>query len=244
VASATESDARGIIDFQERPGPRGSVTPEQHIEILDRLLDGVAIVRQSDHALVYANPALAAVLAVETDELEHAVDELVRSGRANAIELAHPDFGLIRMIFVPRDQARAAERAWRRDLRREMARARRRGWPLTVGAIGLDAGGSTQAAAAAWLKALRAEDSITPYDDGAYLMVLPDCPAEAALGIAERLRQATPPPATTSIGFTIAIVDEPIDSVIRRALRALAEARAAGTNQVVVAPSQAAAGQS
>jgi hypothetical protein len=218
--------------------------PEQHAQILDRLLDGVAIVRQSDRSLVYANPALASLLGVGPGALEAAVDELVRSGRANAVELAHPDFGIVRLIIVARDAARAAERAWRRDLRREMARAHRRGWPLTVGAIALEAGGSAQAAAAAWIEVLRAEDSITPYDEGVYLMVLPDCPAEAASSIAERLRGATPAPATPSIGFTTAIADERIDTIVKRALRALDEARATAVDHVVIAATQAKAEQS
>jgi hypothetical protein len=200
-------------------------------------------VRQSDGGLVYANAALSALLGVGPGEIEGAVGELIRSGRINAVELAHPDIGMIRLIVVPRDVARAAERAWRRDLRRELARARRRGWPLTVGAIALDAGGSTQAAASAWLGVLRAEDSLTPYEEGVYLMVLPDCPTEFAPALAARLAQATPAPASASIGFTAASADERVDAVVKRALRALADARAAGSGQIVLAPAPTTAGQ-
>jgi hypothetical protein len=199
-------------------------------------------VRQSDSGLVYANAALAALLGVGADELEGAVGELIRSGRINAVELAHPDIGMIRLIVVPRDAARAGERAWRRDLRRELSRARRRGWPLTVGAIALDAGGSTQAAATAWLGVLRDEDSLTPYEEGVYVIVLPDCPAEFAPAVAARLAQATPAPGTASIGFTSASTDELLDAVVKRALRALADARAAGSSQVVLAPAPTTAG--
>jgi hypothetical protein len=193
---------------------------------------------------VYTNPALADLLGVDNNELEAAVAELVRSGRTNAVELAHPDLGLIRLIVVPRDVARAAERQWRRDLRRELARARRRGWPLTVGAIALDAGGGTYAAASAWGRVLRAEDSLTQYEEGIYLIALPDCAADVAPAVAARLAQATPAPGTASVGFTTAGPDERVDAVVKRALRALADARAAGSSQIVLAPAPAAAGQS
>jgi hypothetical protein len=195
--------------------------------------------RQSDGAIVYANDAIAELLAAEPGGLQEAVAELVRSGRTNAVELAHPDFGLVRLIVIPRDAVRAAERVWRRDLRRELARAKRRGWPLTLAAIALDAGGGTQAAAAAWDKVLRAEDSLTPYEEGVYLVILPDCPVDAAHGVAERLRDATPPPATVSLGFTSVSGDERLEAVVKRALRALEDARAAGSNQVVVMPATA-----
>lgn|GEM_PF-5399264 len=213
-----------------------STQPAKDVAILDRLLDGIAIVRHSDGGLVYANAALAALLGGGAGELEGAVGELIRSGGINAVELAHPDIGMIRLVVVPRDAARSAERAWRRELRRELARARRRGWPLTVGAIALDAGGSTQTSASAWLQMLRAEDSLAPYEEGVYLVVLPDCPAEFAPTVAARLAQATPAPGTASIGFTAAAADERVDAVVERALRALADARAAGRSQVVLAP--------
>jgi hypothetical protein len=231
-----------IIYERERLIQGASTQSENDVAILDRLLDGIAIVRQSDGALVYANSALSTLLGVGTGELEGAVRELARSGRTNAVELAHPDLGLIRLIVVPRDAARAAEQAWRRDLRRELARARRRSWPLTVGAIALDAGGGTHAAATAWLKVLRAEDSLAHYEEGVYLIVLPDCPADSAPGVAARLAEATPAPATASIGFTTSTADEFLDAVVKRALAALVEARAAGRSQVVLAPSPTEAG--
>ncbi|HEX4563394.1 MAG TPA: hypothetical protein VH115_02970 [Solirubrobacteraceae bacterium] len=175
------------------------------------------------------------------DEVEEAVAELVPSGRVNAVELAHPEFGAIRLIVVPRDSTRAAERVWHHDLRRELARARRRGWPLTVGAIAIDAGASTRGAAAAWANVLREEDSLAAHEDGAYLAILPDCSAEAAAAVAERIRAATPAPATVSIGFTAWVAGEDLESVVTRALGALAEARHAGSNQVVIAPAHASA---
>ena len=199
--------------------------------------------RHSDGALLYANPALIRLLGSEPYELEGAVAEVVRGGRTNVVELAHPELGMIRLVVVPRDSARAVERGWHGDLRRELARARRRGWPLTVGAIALDAGGSTQAAAVAWTAALRAEDGISAYEEGIYLIVLPDCPVDAASSVAARIREATPAPATVSIGFTACAPGDRIDAVVKRVLRALADARAAGSSQTVVAPSPTAASQ-
>jgi len=218
------------------PG-KGAAQDAPRVDVLDRALDGVAIVRQSDGTIVYANAALKALLGASPDELHAGVTELVQSGRTNAVELAHPDLGAIRLIVVPRDTRRSAERAWRRDLRRELARARRRSWPLSVAAVALDAGGGTQLAAAAWGTVLRGEDSLAPYEAGVYLIVLPDCPLEAADGVvAARIRQATPAPATASIGLAAWAVDEQLESLASRALEALARAQSAGGNQVAFAP--------
>jgi hypothetical protein len=207
------------------------------VDVLDRALDGVAIVRQSDGAIVYANVALKALLGATPEDLGAGVDGLVQSGRTSAVELAHPDLGAIRVIVVPRDASRSVERSWRRDLRRELARARRRSWPLTVAAVALDAGGGTQLAAAAWGTVLREEDSLAPYEAGVYLVVLPDCPLEAADSVvAPRIRKATPAPATASIGLAAWAVDEQLESLASRALEALASARSAGGDQVAFAP--------
>jgi len=231
--------SRSAWDHQlvERSGSsEGAIAgSERHLELLDRVLDGIAIVRQSDGALVYANPALKTLLGAGSEDLEEAIGEVVRGGRAHAVQLAHPDLGAIRMIVIPRDARRAAERPWHRDLRRELARAHRRGWPLMVGAIALDAGGSTQAAASAWANALREEDSVTPHEAGVYLLVLPDCPAEAGQGVAARIRRATPAPAAVSIGIAVWIDGEQLESLVARALEALADARAAGGGQLVMA---------
>jgi len=216
----------------------GAARSGQRLELLDRALDGIAIVQQSDGTLVYANPALKSLLGSGAEELEGALGEAVRSGRTDAIELAHPDFGALRLIIVPRGARRAAERPWHRDLRRELARARRRRWPLTVGAIALDAGGSTQTAAAAWASVLRDEDSVTPHEAGVYLLVLPDCPAEAAQTVAGRIRRATPAPATVSIGLAEWIAGEELESLVSRALGALADARVAGSDEAIIAPAR------
>jgi hypothetical protein len=222
-----------------RPGSpeTGAAEDAPRVDLLDRTLDAVAIVRQSDGTIVYANLALKALLGASPDELNAGVAELVQSGRTNTVELAHPDLGAIRLIVVPRDTRRSAERSWRRDLRRELARARRRGWPLSVAAVALDAGGGTQLAAAAWGTVLRGEDSLAPYEGGVYLIVLPDCPLEAADSVvAARIREVTPAPATASIGLAAWVVDEQLQALAGRALEALAGARSAGGNQVAFAP--------
>jgi hypothetical protein len=194
-------------------------------------------VRESDGTIVYANVALEALLGASPDELNAGVTELVQSGRTSAVELAHPDLGAIRLIVVPRDTRRSGERSWRRDLRRELARARRRSWPLSVAAVALDAGGGTQLAAAAWGTALRGEDSLAPYEAGVYLILLPDCTLEAAdRVVAARIGEATPVPATVSIGLAAWTADEQLESLLSRALEALARARSAGGDQVAFAP--------
>jgi hypothetical protein len=143
---------------------------------------------------------------------------------------------VIRLIVVPREsRRRSAERSWRRDLRRELARAMRREWPLTIAALALDAGASPHTAAAAWGSVLREEDSLAPFEGGTYLLVLPDCPTTAALGVAERVKNASPPPATVSIGIATWVAEEPLQSLLARALEALAAARAAGGDQASLA---------
>jgi PAS domain-containing protein len=216
---------------------RGAAGDRTVVDVLDRALDGVTIVRQSDGTIVYANIALKALLGASPGELKAGVSELVKSGRTSAVEVAHPDLGAIRLIVIPRDARRSMERSWRRDLRHELARARRRSWPLSVAAVALDAGGGTQLAAAAWGTALRGEDSLAPYEAGVYLIVLPDCPLESADSVvAARIREATPAPATASIGLAEWTFDEQLESLASRALEALASARSAGGDQVAFAP--------
>ena len=221
-----------------RSGPPGGnpEPPTLSVEVLDRALDGVAIVRRSDGTIIYANPALKALLATGSDELDTAISDLSQEGRTDAVELAHPELGAIRLIVVPRGTGRPAERAWRRDLRREIARARRRSWPLAVAAVALDAGGGTQRAAIAWSTALRGEDSLTPHEAGIYVVVLPDCSVDAAHRVAARIREATPAPATASIGLAAWTPEERLESLVSRALEALAQAQADGGNRTTVAP--------
>jgi PAS domain-containing protein len=209
--------------------------------VLDRALDGVAIVRQSDGAIVYANAALETRLGVGADQLHAAVAELVTGGRVDALELAHPDLGAIRLIVLARDARRSGERSWRRDLRRELARARRRSWPLCLAAVALDAGVGTQLAAAAWGTVLRGEDSLAAHEAGVYLVILPDCALEGARAVAGRIQEVTPPPATVSVGLAANAQGEQLDSLAARALDALARARAAGGDQVAIARAPAAA---
>ena len=209
---------------------------EPTVEMLDRALDGVAIVRQSDGALVYTNAALGMLLSTLSTEPQTAMAELLQSGRTEAVELAHPDLGALRLIVFPGDARRSAERAWRRDLARELGRAQRREWPVTVAAIALDAGGRPQLAAAAWSNVLRAEDSLTPHEGGAYLAVLPDCSCEHAPIVAARLGDATPAPATASIGIATWAPGESLESLVSRAVGALARAQAAGGHQTAADP--------
>ena len=227
----------GIIpDMSSGSSGEDPEAPALGVEVLDRALDGVAIARRSDHVIVYAIPALKALLGAGSKRLDAAISELSQEGLTEVVELAHPDLGAIRLIVVPRGTGRLAERAWRRDIRREMARARRRSWPLAVAAVALDAGGGTQPAANAWSTALRGEDSLTPHEAGVYLVVLPDCPVDAADRVAARIRDATPAPASASIGLAAWTPEEQLESLVSRALDALAKAQADGGNRTAVAP--------
>jgi two-component system, cell cycle response regulator len=139
----------------------------------------------------------------------------------------------------------------------ELSRAKREGKPLAVALADLDhfkkvndtlghsAGDAILREAAARIRgALRAYDSLGRYGGEEFLIVLPNCDADAAVVVAERARDcvATPMhvgavdvPLSISVGVasTTTAAEDP-DSLIQAADDALYRAKAAGRNRVSV----------
>ncbi|WP_372788131.1 diguanylate cyclase [Paraconexibacter sp.] len=143
----------------------------------------------------------------------------------------------------------ANRRAIDDTLARELAQAARRGGHLSVLMADLDrfkayndthghlAGDLLlQSIARRWRSHLRAGDLLGRWGGEEFCVLLPDCPAQEALVVAERLRADMPEEQTCSIGVAsgTAAGAEPGD-FIGRADRALYEAKAAGRDRVVPA---------
>jgi diguanylate cyclase (GGDEF)-like protein len=89
----------------------------------------------------------------------------------------------------------------------------------------------------------RAYDYVVRYNNDEFAVVLPDTPAPAAMVVAERARVAINAiawrhrPMTVSVGVAVAVPGEPAgapaSSVTKRALAALATAKAQGGNRCV-----------
>lgn len=89
---------------------------------------------------------------------------------------------------------------------------------------------------------LRASDPAGRLGGEEFAVVLPDSPLDGALQVAERIRrcvetprEARPPCATVSIGVAELLPGESLDDLLRRADRALYEAKATGRNRIVAA---------
>jgi diguanylate cyclase (GGDEF)-like protein/PAS domain S-box-containing protein len=131
-------------------------------------------------------------------------------------------------------------------LPREMARALRADTPLCLGIIDIDhfkayndthghlAGDAVlRDCAAAWDSKLRGEDTILRYGGEEFLVVLPDCAAEDATRIVERLRAATPDRQTCSAGLAVWRPGESVDDLVGRADKALYDAKDSGRDRLV-----------
>jgi diguanylate cyclase (GGDEF)-like protein len=92
-----------------------------------------------------------------------------------------------------------------------------------------------KSAAAAWRGLLRPPDVIARYGGEEFALLLPACPSDTALRIAQRLRLAVPAGQTASIGIARWDASEDGMNVLMRADAALYEAKASGRNRVVLA---------
>lgn len=132
------------------------------------------------------------------------------------------------------------------QLPREIARAVRAGTELCLAIIDIDhfkayndtyghlAGDEVlRDCAAAWDQQLRGEDTIMRFGGEEFLVVLPDCPADDAVEIVERLRAATPDGQTCSAGLAVWEPGETVDDLVARADKALYEAKESGRDRLV-----------
>jgi diguanylate cyclase (GGDEF)-like protein len=139
-------------------------------------------------------------------------------------------------------------RAWDEALNREVARASRSGRPLSVAVVDFDrlkeindtlghqAGDrALRSAVSAWQSVLRQTDLLARPGGDEFAAMLPDCALPDAEVLGERLRIATPEGYTCSVGVAQWREDEPAETLIERADRALYAAKHAGRNRTVAA---------
>jgi diguanylate cyclase (GGDEF)-like protein/PAS domain S-box-containing protein len=139
-------------------------------------------------------------------------------------------------------------RRWLDDeLEREIARSRRREFPLSLGLVDLDhfkrfndthghllGDACLVEAAAAWSDELRATDFLARFGGEEFIALLPDCEAADAQLVLERLIEVTPRGQTCSAGVATMREGEAPDELIGRADRALYAAKRGGRARVVV----------
>jgi diguanylate cyclase (GGDEF)-like protein/PAS domain S-box-containing protein len=185
-------------------------------------------------------------------------DGLVYARATDVTERRRLELDRERLLEEVRSQARTdaltqlPNRRWLDDeLRRELARSRRRGVPLCVAMLDLDhfkdyndahghaAGDALLARAAdAWRTELRASDFLARYGGEEFVALLPECELHDARGVVERLCQATPGGVTCSAGVARLGRAEAPEDVLGRADRALYAAKRDGRDRIVAAPDQ------
>ncbi len=140
-------------------------------------------------------------------------------------------------------------RGWDEELDRLLAQARRSGAPLTIALADLDhfkhfndtfghPAGDQFLKNFARIKdaTLRAVDIMARWGGEEFAIALPDCPAQHAQPILDRVRQAMPDQQTCSVGFATWNGSETADQLIDRVDSALYVAKQAGRNRTCPAP--------
>ena len=129
----------------------------------------------------------------------------------------------------------------------EMARARRTKTTLTVAMLDLDffkrynsrrghAGGDAllRQASQSWRKQLRPTDTLVRYGGEEFTVVLPNCAADQACQLIDRLRPGLPDSQTFSAGVATWDHQESAEDLLRRADQALLMAKKQGRNRTIV----------
>jgi diguanylate cyclase (GGDEF)-like protein len=141
-----------------------------------------------------------------------------------------------------------ANRRWLdEELQRELAWARRHRAPLCAAIVDLDdlkgfndeqghlAGDHLLVSAvSAWRGAMRPSDFIARVGGDEFMLLMPDCSADAALAVLDRVREATPSGATCSAGLTAWDEGESALELFNRADSALYTAKRQGGNRTVL----------
>ncbi len=131
---------------------------------------------------------------------------------------------------------------------REFARARRAASPVTVALLDLDhfkrfndtnghdAGDALlRDAATAWQTALRETDIVARWGGEEFVVLLPETTTDAALGVLDRLRAATPHEQTCSVGVAGVDPTTSLTAAVQQADAALYRAKDGGRDRIVVA---------
>ena len=171
------------------------------------------------------------VIALLADETAVAVERSDMLAQLAALARTDPLTGL------------ANRRVWEEQLPVEIARAQRSGDPLSLLVIDLDAFktiNDTQGhqagdrilkeVAAAWRGVVRPTDLIARFGGDEFVVLLPGCPTDVAVQLADRLRAAMPHELTCSVGVVEWAGDE-AEQFLARADRALYAAKAEGRNR-------------
>jgi diguanylate cyclase (GGDEF)-like protein/PAS domain S-box-containing protein len=139
-------------------------------------------------------------------------------------------------------------RSWDEAVEREISRAHRYGHPLTLAMVDLDhfkrfndAHGHSAGdrmlteVATSWRRVLRTNDVLARYGGEEFAVLLPECEADEAVRLLDRLRAATPRGETCSVGVATCRVDDTSASLGGRADQALYEAKRRGRDRLAVA---------
>jgi diguanylate cyclase (GGDEF)-like protein/PAS domain S-box-containing protein len=185
---------------------------------------------EPEEELVYARSTDVTERKAEAQEREELIAEVQTLARSDAL------------TGLPN------RRALDEVLPREMARALRAGAPLCLALVDIDhfkayndtyghlAGDAVlRHCAKAWDSELRGEDTILRYGGEEFLVVLPECAADDAGEIVQRLRAATPDEQTCSAGLAEWRPGESVDDLVGRADKALYEAKELGRDRLVSA---------
>jgi diguanylate cyclase (GGDEF)-like protein len=137
----------------------------------------------------------------------------------------------------------ATRRVFEEELPRELARARRNDYPVSVAMLDLDHLGAfnmlrgeregdrlIKEAAALWRGELREVDVMARLDGGSFAIILPNCGLGEAAEVMDRVRGATPRGQTGSAGVARWDTEEPSELLQARCNEALDAAKAAGRN--------------
>lgn len=137
----------------------------------------------------------------------------------------------------------ATRRVFEEELPRELARARRSDYPVSIAMLDLDHLGAfnmlrgeregdrlIKEAAALWRGELREVDVMARFEGGSFAIILPNCGLGEAAEVLDRVRAATPREQTGSAGVARWDTEEPSELLQARATEALDAAKAAGRN--------------
>lgn len=137
-------------------------------------------------------------------------------------------------------------RAWKEELERELARARRGGERFSVVMLDFDhfkafndthghqAGDELlREAAIRWRRTIRSSDLIARYGGEEFGLLLPGCPPESGPDVVERVRAAVPVGQTCSAGMASWDGSESAAELVARADAALYHAKRSGRDRIV-----------
>ncbi len=142
----------------------------------------------------------------------------------------------------------ATRRVLEDELPRELARARRNDYPVSIAVLDLDHLGAfnmlrgeaegnrlIKETAALWRGELREVDVMARTEGGTFAIILPNCGLGEAIDVLDRVREATPREQTASAGVARWDGEEPSELLQARCDEALAAAKQAGRNMTLAA---------